>query len=71
MKNWNDTYKGRMIMQINETYLFRKNYATAEDAAYNLRIAYENDPDWFSFVVDDLDSFEEDAKRIINEYYFS
>ena len=71
MKNWDDTYKWQMILQINETYQFRNNYATAEEAAYNVRNGYENDPDWFSFVVDDLDAFEDDVKQIINETFYS
>ena len=71
MKNWNETNKELMIKQINETYQFSKNYSTAEDAAYNVRLGYENDPEWFSFVVDDLDAFEDDVKRIINETFYS
>lgn len=70
MENWNETYKWQMILQINETYQFANNYATAEEAAYNVRIGYENDPEWFSFVVDDLDSFEDDVKRIIKQLFY-
>lgn len=71
MENWNDTNKELMIKQINETYQFDQHHNNAEDAAYNVRIGYELFPEWFSFVVDDKDAFEEDVKRIINELYYS
>lgn len=70
---WNDlTFecKELNVEQMNDTYQFARNYEYAEVAAYNVRYAYENDPDWFGFEVDDLDAFESDIKEIIESLYF-
>lgn len=71
-KNWNEfTYEEKSLMtsQLNETYVFADNYGNAADAAYNVRVGYEENPDWFDFNVSDLDKFEEDIKLFVARYF--
>ena len=60
----------RNVREMNETYNFSDNYKNAEEAAANVRAGYENDPDWFSFTVSDLDKFENELVTIIGGLYF-
>lgn len=59
------------VSQMNDTYQFARDYEDAETAAYNVRNAYENDPEWFDFEVGNLDAFESDIKEIISTLYFN
>ena len=61
----------RNVREMNETYNFSENYKNAEEAAANVRTGYENDPDWFSFTVSDLDKFEDELVTIIGGLYFN
>lgn len=70
MKTWNDfTAEERLneVRILNETYDFSK-YDNAETAAYNVRLGYENNPDWFSFEVTDLNKFESELAELVREY---
>lgn len=69
-KNFSYEEKELNVRQIDETYQFARDYENAEVAAYNVRVAYENDPEWFGFDVDNLDGFEEDIKNFVNKLYF-
>ena len=69
-RNFSYEEKELNVRQIDETYQFARDYENAEVAAYNVRVAYENDPEWFGFDVDDLDGFEEDIKNFVNKLYF-
>ena len=55
------------LKEINETYDFSK--YDAETAAYNVRMGYENDPDWFHFIVDDLNDFEREVAELLTRFF--
>ena len=58
------------VRQMNDTYNFATDYEDAKAAAAAVRVAYENDPAWFGFVVDDLDEFEQDIEENVDYLYF-
>jgi hypothetical protein len=58
------------VRQMNDTYNFATDYDNAKAAAAAVRTAYENDPAWFGFVVDDLDEFEQDIEENVDYLYF-
>ena len=58
------------VRQMNDTYNFATDYEDAKAAAAAVRTAYEADPAWFGFVVDDLDEFEQDIEENVDYLYF-
>lgn len=69
-KNWHEMSfeeKSLMVAQIEESYQNKTLFKNAADAAHNVRIGYEEDPDWFNFEVTDLDEFEEGYAELIAE----
>lgn len=58
------------VRQMNDTYNFAADYEDAKAAAAAVRTAYEADPAWFGFVVDDLDEFEQDIEENVDYLYF-
>lgn len=73
-KNWNELgyeEKCLMIRQIDETYNFAEMAVgmTAKEIAEEVRMNYENDTEWFDFVIEDLDGFEDEMASMIEEIY--
>jgi len=58
------------VRQMNDTYQFATDYEDAKAAAAAVRTAYEADPAWFGFEVDDLDEFEQDIEENVDYLYF-
>lgn len=70
---WNDfpfEEREREVWILNEIFNFPENYKDAAEAAWNVRVSYENDPDWFGYEVTDLDAFQDQIEEFINEEYF-
>lgn len=71
MEKWNQLTTGQkeeQVRQIKETYNV-SDYANAENMAYNIRLGYENDPDWFFFEVSDLNAFQTELARLLRSEF--
>ncbi len=72
-KVWSDMSSDEQeqnVRQMNDTYNFATDYEDAKAAAAAVRTAYEADPSWFGFEVDDLDEFESDIEENVDYLYF-
>lgn len=70
---WEQLSWHERIQQVNvidDTYMFASSYRDAQQAAWNVRHAAENDLIWFGFEVLDFDKFERDLREILSELYF-
>ena len=65
------TYEEKVheLKQIDETYHFSSDHADASSAAAAVSTGYFADPDWFGFVVDDLDKWEEELAELLEPYF--
>lgn len=59
--------KSLMVAQIEESYQNKTLFENEADAAHNVRIGYEEDPDWFDFTVTDIEAFEKEYAELIAE----
>lgn len=69
-KNWHEMSfeeKSLMVAQIEESYQNKTLFKNAADAAHNVRIGYEEDPDWFDFTVTNIEAFEKEYAELIAE----